>query len=243
MRLFKSKKLTIKEQFFNASLAKYKQLDKKNRFSLYEKDFFKCLNDKTATTGFDTHYEYHPAWAARCLAKINPTKHIDISSKITFNVIVSAFIPIDFYDYRPAKIYNLNGLNCDSADLNNLPFADNSIESISCMHTIEHIGLGRYGDTVDPDGDIKAIRELQRVVKPGGSILFVIPIGKPKIQFNAHRIYSYDMIMEFFQGFELANFSLIPDNASDTGIINNATREQSNEQKYGCGCFWFKKLI
>lgn len=111
------------------------------------------------------------------------------------------------------------------------------------MHTIEHIGLGRYGDTVDPDGDIKAIRELQRVVKPGGSILFVIPIGKPKIQFNAHRIYSYDMIMEFFQGFELANFSLIPDNASDTGIINNATREQSNEQKYGCGCFWFKKLI
>ncbi len=231
-----------REKFFQDTLAEYKRLDKNSRFPVSEKNFFKCLNDNTQTTKFDTHYEYHQAWAARCLAKTNPEKHVDISSKTTFNVIISAFIPTEFYDYRPAEIYNLSGLECRAADLNKLPFPDNSIESISCMHTIEHIGLGRYGDKVDPDGDIKAIRELQRVVRPGGSILFVVPIGQPKIQFNAHRIYSYDMIMEFFQGFQLVDFSLIPDNIPSVGIIKNATREQSDKQTYGCGCFWFRKI-
>ena len=230
-----------KELWFELCLQEYKSLDTEKRFAVNEEDFWKCLNDNTANTGFDTQYEYHQAWAARCLKQINPKKHIDISSKITFNVVTSAFIPIEFYDFRPAKIYNLTNLECKKADLTNLQFEDNSIESISCMHTIEHIGLGRYGDKIDPNGDLKAISELKRVVKKGGSILFVVPVGKPRIQYNAHRIYSYEMIMSYFKEFDLVNYSLIPDNAIDVGIINNATKEETNCQKYACGCFWFKK--
>lgn len=239
-RIKREIKDNLKEKWFDDCLKKFKDKDTLHRLSLNEADFIKCLDDNTTYTGFDTHYEYHQAWAARALAQINPQKHIDISSRITFNVVVSAFIPIEFYDYRPARI-TLDNLECRSADLLKLPFEDNSLQSLSCMHAVEHVGLGRYGDDIDPEGDLKAISELKRVLKKGGNLLFVVPVGKPKVQFNGHRIYSYDMVMEYFEGYELKDYMLIPDKALKRGIIKNASKEITNEQKYGCGCFWFQK--
>jgi hypothetical protein len=78
-------------------------------------------------------------------------------------------------------------------------------------------------------------------VKVGGNLLFVVPIGKPRIQFNAHRIYSYEQIVNYFDGYTLKEFSLIPDTQQQGGLIRNASEEQSNMQQYGCGCFWFIK--
>lgn len=196
--------------------------------------------DKTTTTSFDTHYVYHTSWAAHIIAKTEPQEHIDISSSLYFCSIVSAFVPIRFYDYRPAKL-NIPNLSAGHADLLALPFANDSVDSLSCMHTIEHMGLGRYGDPVDPDADLKAIDELIRVLSPKGNLLLAVPIGKSKIQFNAHRIYSYAQIREYFKNLTLKEFSLIPDNARETGMMYNANKEQADEQIYGCGCFWFVK--
>mgnify|MGYP001552382912 CR=1 FL=1 len=209
-------------------------------FSMDWNDRMLVAGENTNVTRFSAHYIYHPAWAARIVKKIAPTFHTDISSTLHFCSIVSAFIPIKFYDYRPANIH-LSDLHSGKADLTALPFADGSIESISCMHTIEHIGMGRYGDPIDPEGDLKAIKELQRVTRKGGSILFVIPIGKPRIMWNAHRIYSYKQVMSYFTGFDMEDFYLIPDNAAETSPVENATEAQADAQKYGCGCFWFVK--
>jgi SAM-dependent methyltransferase len=200
-------------------------------------DVYPCLGDKLTQTPFDQHYTYHPAWAARVLAQTKPELHVDISSILSFGTIVSAFVPVKFYDYRPANI-QLPNYESDSADLTKLSFADNLISSLSCMHTIEHIGLGRYGDPLDADGDRKAIEELKRVLKPGGDLLFVTPVGKPTIAFNAHRIYSYEQIIEYFSPLTIKEFSLIPDSG---GLIENADPALVAAQQYGCGCFWFKK--
>jgi SAM-dependent methyltransferase len=208
------------------------------RFSVNFADMYPCTKDKLPSTPFDQHYTYHPAWAARILAKNKPEQHIDISSILSFSTIVSAFVPVKFYDYRPAKL-TLSGYESDFADLTQLPFADNSIESLSCMHTVEHIGLGRYGDPLDPQGDIKAINELKRVLRPGGTLLFVTPVGKPKIEFNAHRVYSFEQIITAFSPLHLQEFSLIPDAG---GLIENADPALVAAQQYGCGCFWFKKM-
>jgi hypothetical protein len=211
------------------------------RFSLEWKDKYPCLSDRTSTTGFDRHYIYHPAWAARILKDIHPIVHVDISSTLAFCTLVSAFIPVEFYDYRPADL-QLSNMSCRSADLLALPFKDSSISSLSCMHVVEHIGLGRYGDPLDPEGDLKAIAELKRVLGSGGNLLFVVPVGKTsKIMFNAHRIYTYKQITEYFFDLELREFSLIPDNPEDGEIISDATEEIVNSCEYGCGCFWFKK--
>ena len=211
-----------------------------NRFGLSILTGKACLNDKTAKTGFDRHYIYHVAWAARVLAETKPSRHADISSSLYFSSIVSAFIPVDFYDYRPAQL-DLSGLISQHADLNNLPFADSSLASLSCMHTVEHVGLGRYGDPIDPRGDLKAMSELSRVLAHGGNLLFVVPVGKPKIIFNAHRIYSYDQIIAGFSNLRLKRFSLIPENPQNGGLIVEASKELADRQNYGCGCFWITK--
>lgn len=235
-----NKKYRKKEKWFSECFKKFKALDKDHRFLLLKKDFWKCLDDNTQTSGFCTHYTYHPGWAARVLAQTKPSKHIDISSCLIFSSIMSAFIPFEFYDLRPAEFY-LDNLNCGRADLLNLPFPDDSIESLSCMHTIEHVGLGRFGDEIDPDGDLKAISELKRVLKKGGNLLFVVPVGKPRIQYNAHRNYSYEMIMDYFKDLTLKDYTLVPDNALEVGMIKNATQEVTDQQIHGCGCFWFQK--
>lgn len=246
---------TIFQEFYNVIIQKK---ERKKLITTYIADFanfnksydlkrfennepnFPVMDDRTGTIEIEPHYTYHPAWAARILAKTKPNKHIDISSILYFSTMVSAFIPSIFYDYRPAKVI-LEGLETKQADLTKLPFANNSIESLSCMHTIEHIGLGRYGDEIDYNGDLKAIKELVRVLANNGDLLIVTPIGKPKIAFNAHRIYAYNQIIEYFSDLKLMEFSLIPDNFEDVGIITNATEQQSDAQCWGCGCFWFKK--
>lgn len=212
-----------------------------NRFSVEWNNRYPCLDDKTSTTGFDRHYLYHPAWAIRILANIMPSKHIDISSTLNFSTMVSAFIPVEFYDLRPADI-RLTNFESKAADLLSLPFADNTVESLSCMHVVEHIGLGRYGDLLDPEGDLRAMIELKRVVAINGSLLFVVPVGNSKVQFNAHRVYSYEQIINSFPGMDLIQFALISEHPSDGGLILNATAEDVAKQEYGCGCFWFKKL-
>ena len=214
------------------------QKESNKRFGLLEwKDSYPCLTDKTQNTSFDAHYIYHPAWAARIIAQNRPSLHTDISSTLHFCAIVSAFVPIDFYDYRPAELL-LNNLKSNHGDLMNLPFPDHSVESLSCMHVVEHIGLGRYGDRLDPDGDLKAIVELKRVLARNGSLFFVTPVGKPNIRFNAHRIYSYDQIVSYFSELAIQEFSLVDDHGQ---FITNADPAYANQQKYGCGCWWFKK--
>jgi len=228
---------------FYKELKKFRQLSRlkdQRRFLIKNRGLYPCLDDSTSETPFDTHYVYHLSWAARILEKTKPILHVDISSLLYFSTIVSAFIPVFYLEFRPARL-NLSNLSSGAANIHYLPFKDESIESLSCMHAVEHIGLGRYGDPVDPEGDIKAIHELKRVLSPKGDLLFVVPIGSPKIMFNAHRIYSYRQIRDYFQDFELMDFVLIPDNAYDRGVICNATEADCDEQVYGCGCFWFKK--
>lgn len=228
---------------FEKEFSELKRQESDNSFrfpSLSWQDRYPCLEDGNSNTPFDKHYLYHPAWAARVLAKIMPRRHVDISSSLSFCTIVSAFVPVDFYDYRPAMI-DLDGLRSKFGDLLHLPFADGELQSVSCMHVIEHVGLGRYGDPLDYDGDLKAIAELKRITKVGGDLLLVVPVGMPKIAFNAHRIYSYEQIVENFDEFELLEFALITDPDQPEGLIRNAPPELVSQQQYGCGCFWFRR--
>jgi len=213
------------------------------RFSITWKDRWLHMRDATATTGFDRHYVFHTAWAARVVSDISPKIHIDISSSLYFVTSISAFVPTRFIDFRPAEL-GLSNLVSEAGNLMQLPFPSNSLESLSCMHVVEHIGLGRYGDMLDYDGDLKAVRELSRVVAPEGALLFVVPIsGQARIQFNAHRIYSYEQVISMFPEFDLMEFALIPDDGSKDGLIRHADPMLSAEQRYGCGCFYFVKKL
>lgn len=213
---------------------------KDHRFHMSVFDIVPCLYDDSATTSFDRHYIFHTAWAARVLSKTKPQCHIDISSSLYFCSIVSAFVPVQFYDYRPPDL-NLDGLITRRGDITSLPFGSDSISSLSCMHVIEHIGLGRYGDPIDPSGDIKAARELKRVLACDGDLLVVVPVGRPRIHYNAHRVYSFCQAMNLFSDLVLVEFSLICDDKIGGSIIFNATEAMADGQIYGCGLFWYRK--
>ena len=209
------------------------------RFSCRWEDCWPCLDDATRSASFDGHYIYHTAWAARVLHQTSPSRHVDIGSWLPFATLVSAFIPVEFYDYRSVAL-TLPGLTCGPADITALPFADASIDSISCMHVVEHIGLERYGDAYDPKGDLKAMKELKRVLRGvGGQLLFVVPIGeKARIQYNAHRIYTYAQILGYFEDLSLESFALFTDSGE---FIPYAVEADMRGQKYACGCFHFLK--
>ena len=226
---------------FRREYAEFKVLSANDiRFALNWADRAPYLADATAATSYDWHYVLHPGWAARILAQTRPETHVDISSSLFFIATVSAFIPIKYYDYRPAKL-PLEGIKSGAADLMHLPFKDEELPSISCMHVIEHIGLGRYGDPLDATGDLKAAKELSRVVARNGQLLVVAPVGHPTIKFNAHRIYSYAQVLEMFSGLQLREFALIPDDVPEPELIRNAPPERVEKQTYACGCFWFEK--
>ena len=214
-----------------------------DRFRIRWFDQWPRLKDKSTRTGFDRHYIYHTAWAARVVKETHPKVHVDISSSLYFCSIVSAFVPVEFYDYRPASLV-LSGLKSERADLTKLFFEDNSIASLSCMHTVEHIGLGRYGDAIDYDGDLKAMSELVRVLAAGGNLLFVVPVGKKQIiQYNAHRIYTKEYIVGTFKslGLSLKEFTLIPEKEADGNLVCDPSPQLLSWQKYACGCFLFTK--
>jgi hypothetical protein len=198
------------------------------------------MGDRTRSFVPDAHYTYHPAWAARVLSQLRPAEHVDISSTTAFVTMLSAFIPTRYYEFRVPQL-ELENLTVGSADLSALPFESNSLPSLSCMHTIEHLGLGRYGDPIDPDADIRGIEELKRVVSPGGTLLMAAPIGRAHIRFNADRVYSYDGFMALFAGFRLQEFALVSTKTREGALYRHATREMANAEESGCGCFWFVK--
>ncbi len=228
---------------FRAAFAQFARLSASAgtaRFAMDWNDRWVCLGEDTETTEFSPEYVYHTAWAARMVAETRPAVHVDISSLLYFATLVSAFVPVKFYDYRPAPL-RLDNLTSEHADLMALPFADGSVASLSCMHVVEHIGLGRYGDPVDPDGDLKAMAELARVLAPGGALLFVVPVGRTRIQYNAHRIYSYEQVVGAFPTLRLRQFAMTGDHVLKEGLIDSPPPEWANAQNYGCGCFWLEK--
>lgn len=179
----------------------YKKTKKNDRFQKIE--WFPCLLDNLSYTPLDPTYFFQDSWAAKHIYKLKPKHHYDVGSSAKTIGILSQFIPITMVDIRPIEL-ELENLFFIEGSILKLPFEDNSLETISSLCVVEHIGLGRYGDPIDQYGSEKAIVELKRVLKIGGIILFSVPVdNENKIYFNAHRAFTRDYILELFYGFEL----------------------------------------
>ncbi len=211
------------------------------RFAPKEKiagiNLFPILDEKVSLTPFDAHYYYQEIWAMKRILARKPKKHIDLASKYNFSGYLSQFLPVDFVDLRPINAH-LPGLTIIKADILRLPYKSNSLSSLSSLHVIEHIGLGRYGDAVDPEGTKKAIKEMIRVVKPGGYIYLSLPIGEYRMCFNAHRIHTPEMIIEGFTKCKLVEFSVVDDEGN---LYEKADWRNYGKIHYGCGLFIFRK--
>lgn len=200
-------------------------------------DFFPSLHDKTSHTPFDAHYFHQQLWCFDNINKNKPAKHVDVASTYEMSGYISKIVPTVFVDIRPFDV-NLEGLKVLNGSITNLPFEDSSLESVSCLHVLEHIGLGRYGDPVDIEGTTKSVKELSRVVKSGGYFYFSTPVGKKRICFNSHNIFDPLEILEMFSAFELQDFSYVSDEGN---LIKEASPRDCIDQNYACGLYLFRK--
>jgi hypothetical protein len=146
-------------------------------------------------------------------------------------------VEVEFIDIRPIQT-NLRELIPRSGSILALDYQDNSVQSLSCLHVIEHIGLGRYGDTLDAQGSIKAANELERVLLPGGRLYLSLPIGRERVCFNAHRVHSPFSVLNMFRELTLVEFSWVDD---DGKFHEQASCDDAREQDYACGMFLFEK--
>jgi hypothetical protein len=200
-------------------------------------DTYPCIHDKTLTTSFDAHYFYQDIWAFKKIQQSEAKDHVDVGSRVDFIGFLTTICQVTFIDIRPLKA-KLDNLNSRKGSILAMPYENGSVQSLSCLHVAEHIGLGRYGDPLDPLGTAKACKELSRVLAVGGNLYFSVPVGKPKLCFNAHRIHSPAQILQYFNKLDLAEFSGIDDNGNFEKNINPSTLESAS---YACGLFHFAK--
>lgn len=196
-------------------------------------DSYPCLGDWVTSTPFDPHYFYQAAWLARRLAESRPAQHVDIGSDVRMIGVMSAFVPTEFIDYRPLQA-NLHGLTCSAGNLVGLDRASATMSSLSCLHVIEHVGLGRYGDPIDPAGSEKGLVELQRLVAPGGRLYLSVPIGCERVCFNAHRVFNPATIVRLLPELHLTEFSIVDDAGR---LFEHQSLSVSEGLEYGCGLF------
>lgn len=200
-------------------------------------DLYPCLHDKTKTSTVDSHYFYQDIWAFQKVLEHLSRYHVDVASRTIYVGMLSKITKVVSVDLRPlqARLSNLVSVKATTLQL---PFKDDTVDSLSCLHVAEHIGLGRYGDRLDPGGTVKAATEFVRVLKPGGNLYFSLPVGQSRLCFNAHRIHSPRQILEFFKGLELVEFS----GTDDFGVFRQRIDVALLEDcEYACGMFWFKK--
>jgi len=209
-------------------------------------DFYPCLSDRTAVTKIDPQYFHQAVWMMRQLHAKPPIEHVDIGSDAKLVGMLSVVTRVIFVDIRPLEV-QVENLECRAGTILDLPFADASVMSLSCLHVLEHIGLGRYGDPLDPQGSVKACRELLRVLAPGGRLYLSTPVGRSRVQFNGQRVFSVEQVLELLQPLELVELTLVdPDGRFLSGM---SPREASGlacregHLDFSLGCFMLARPL
>jgi hypothetical protein len=200
------------------------------------------LSDAASSSGVAKgHYFHQDLWAARCIHAIMPAQHIDVGSRVDgFVAHLLTFMNITVIDVRPL-VSKVPGLAFVQKDMMSENDADGlSSESVSCLHALEHFGLGRYGDPFDWNGWRKGLVNLAQIVKVGGRLYLSVPIGPQVVEFNAHRIFAPQTIINEAEklGLSLHEFSFIDDDGDFHGGVKV---DEAVGCSFGCGCFEFIK--
>ena len=221
---------------------RYRQLKPPPTFCLRLRNAYPVLTDRNASAGLaNGHYFHQDLWAARMIFQRRPVEHLDIGSRIDgFVAHLLTFMPVTIVDIRPL-VSNIQGLTVIQDDATTLSkIKSSSVHSLSSLHVAEHFGLGRYSDPIDPEACFRFMESLQRVLAPGGRLYFSVPIGRERVEFNAHRVFDPNTILGRFSGLQLASFSYVGDDGALYQDTNPSLMPKSN---LACGLFEFTKVM
>lgn len=209
---------------------------------------YPCLEDRFAESGSARGPYFHQdLLVARRIHANNPLLHVDVGSRVDgFVAHVASFRQIEVLDIRLLSNTTPN-IRFMQADLM-APLPDSLVDycdSLSCLHALEHFGLGRYGDPVRYDGHLLGFDNLHRILKSGGRFYFSVPLGPQRIEFNAHRVFSVGYLLEWFAGkYRIDQFSFVDDDGElhESVPITDADVQRNFGCDTGCGIFEMTKL-
>lgn len=221
----------------------YEKLNKRKNFRIQQQYMCPILRDKYALAGTINNYFWQDLWAARLIYKSGIKRHFDIGSRIDGFIahLLSMEIQVTVIDIRkfPGEVENLSTIVDDATTLSQIP--DESIESMSALCSLEHFGLGRYGDPIDPEACFKCFAEIQKKIKRGGNLYISVPVGKERVEFNAHRVFYADTIIGSFSYMKLKEFSCAADGKIEYHADIHGYDNDSHYGDYRYGLFHFIK--
>jgi hypothetical protein len=207
--------------------------------------FYPVLHEASEQSGVATGQYFHQdLYVARRVHELSPRRHVDVASRIDgFVAHVAVFREIEVADIRSLSTTakNIRFRQADLMDarsVSKLGVAD----SVSCLHALEHFGLGRYGDAVNVDGHIEGLRNLCAMVEPGGRLYVSVPIGPQRIEFNGHRVFATTTIPALMDAqFTLERFTYIADDGDirENVAFDPAMAKQNFGCTFGCGIYEF----
>lgn len=226
---------------FMATVRQYRGVHRRGEpFPIEVGEVYPILVDFDGNAGAATgHYFFQDLWAARKIHDRRPGRHLDVGSRIDgFVAHLLSFMPVSVIDVRPlgSTVAGLDFIQEDATTMARFP--DDSVESLSSLHAIEHFGLGRYGDPIDPSGWCKALGALERVVARHGRLYLSVPIGRERLCFNAHRVFSPTRIIEVMRRLHLLSFSAVDDSGA---LVTPARPEDFLTARFACGLYEFTK--
>jgi hypothetical protein len=225
---------------FWSDARRYRKANEFAGFAISTKDLFPILTDRTASAGqAGGHYFHQDLWAAKKIYAQRPAEHFDIGSRVDgFVAHLLVFMPVTIVDIRPLQS-ELDGVTFFQDDATLLArIESNSISSLSSLHVAEHFGLGRYSDPIDPTACFKFMDALQRVLSPGGRLYFSVPVGRERVEFNAHRVFAVKTILDRFAALDLVSFSYVGD---DGRLYENVDPYAMPASELACGLFELSK--
>lgn len=230
-------------------LREYRELVRQNKshpFSIEIELNYPCFRDRYLPGGDAVGgYFYQDLFVARRVFEGKPERHVDVASRVDgFVAHVAAFREIEVFDIRPIQTQapNIIFRQCDF--MNASHGFENYADSLSCLHALEHFGLGRYGDPVNIQGHADGFNALAKVLRPGGTMYLSVPIGRQRIEFNGHRVFSIETILKLAEKeFELLHFSYIaPSGETFPHVsIQSCNLAALPPDAYALGIFEFKK--
>lgn len=199
-----------------------------------------CLTDRHAAAGTaGGSYFHQDIWAARHIFHKSPRRHIDVGSRVDgFVAHVACFRKIEIFDIRPLETLDANILFHQADVMNHIsPEQQGCCDSLSCLHALEHFGLGRYGDPVRSDGFLRGWDNLFQILEVDGTLYFSVPLGPARIEFNAHRVFSTKQLRRLIEGrYDIREFAYV----DDTGKLHRdrSLYEPDADHDFGClfGC-------
>jgi SAM-dependent methyltransferase len=232
--------------FYYRDLAAFEKQKGNDKTFAFARSFPKLRERFSQAGKMSGHYFHQDLLVAQKIFQNKPKRHVDIGSRTDgFVAHVAVFREIEILDIRD-MVSKVPNVKFRQADLMQLPQGmENYCDSISALHSIEHFGLGRYGDPIDYNGHLKALKNITRMVKTGGKFYFSVPIGPQRIEFNAHRVFSIAYLLDLFkEDFSLDTFSYVNDKGDlfQDVELNSTEIERNFKCNWGCGIFEMTKV-